>query len=324
MAFRTDLVLAAKRFGASIFPSVIFDPGWGLLRTRRIEIAGLPLDVANREALRTAARRGEQLRVVLPPAALFRRKHMVRRSAMSKAAAAIAIELRQAMPAQANGLIWHLVFEKVEGDLAEYSVYIARKDLVLALKSEIESHGAILAGIDIRGAGILVECLDGGEPRRRWLAGALGLGIAMVIAVSFVAWNRAESATTAGDRLAARLAGLKNEAVKLRTELDTRESQSQSLAADLAEFGRGRGRAALLSSLSSALPDTAWLSELAISGTGVDMAGFTTGEVSSVLAALQGVPALQSPQLTAPALVDSLSGETRFQVRAVLPGEGMP
>lgn len=315
------VAVAVAQMGAVVrraFPDALWEPGWGLLRPVRIEITELPLGEADRMRLASAASGGRRVRVVIADRALLRRSFSLPRSAVPRAGDAIAVAMRQAFPAQATGLVWCPVPERYDGGTAHYSVLIAKRDHLAGAVDAVERAGGTVAGIEVAGAGLLQEDNGGRKMRRRWMVAS---GILVLVLFGFeiaTLQMRLSRLQREVDVRSTELAELEARAVVLRTQRDKQTLTEASLRDDYAVFNAGRGRASVLLSLSSALPDDVWLSELTMTQGELFLSGFALREVPDVVGALQSLKDIDAPQLAGPSVIDSLSGATRFQIRASL------
>lgn len=320
MSFSALVRYRLKGLADWLFLSALFEPGWGLLRPTSVEISRLPLSESDKVAIATAARGGRRVHAAIAGSAFLRRSQVLPRAAMSKSDGAISVEMRQAFPAQAAGLVWRSVLEGVRDGKAEYVVYVARKDQLEALREAVEKAGGVLTGIGISSVGSLIDLIDSGAARRRWMIGTASIALASAVVALVVLSLRTEAAGEQADKLEADLAEMQVRAVQLRADQEQQASLQSGQLSDLSRFEAGRGRARLLHALSETLPDATWISEMTLSGDDLVLSGFSASDVSEVLEALQSIDLLSAPQLAGPALVDGLSGETRFQVRATVHG----
>lgn len=317
-----DMGRAGERLGESLArmaPAALVRAGLPPRRVRSVLVGALPLTDPAKAALALAGAGGAPVDVRLSRELFLIRSVAVPPAARKDAAGAVALQLRQSMPGQADGLVWR----HAEGTGGAVDVYI--------LKSARLTEVLQGAGVTVRR--VLIDGVDAAplydaraetdRPERFWnravpVVGALAL--LAVLAVQGLAVMRAEGAVAEAE---ARLATLRDEAAAARAEAEARNAQMTAEMADAARLLRESRRLALVADLTRVLGDGVWLSSLALDGGTLRVSGFSSGDVAEVLAAIRPLDWVEAVDLDGAVAVDAASGDRRFQLIVTLrSGEG--
>jgi Tfp pilus assembly protein PilN len=289
----------------------LFEPGWGLRRPVAVVLTSFADDLP-----RDGSIAGRRVTVRLPSSAVLHREFALPAKARRQAAAAIATHIRQTTPMQGRGLHWKAGPPRVEGDRLVFDVLLAKADQMSGLADRIARASGRLVAIDVEGprAVRLYDDPDISTARRRWVIGAgllMGLGVAAQLGLIELKIREGQRANA---EVSASIAALEDRLVEARAKLDAEDAEAKGLRADLATLRLARSRLPLLVSLTKALPDSVWVSELTADTDRITLSGFVAGDVTVVTDTLDAIDGVDAVTLDAPVTVDSLSGQTRFQL----------
>lgn len=303
--------LAWFRWLRTIPMDALFLPWSGLQAPRRIALARLDAELPL-----GFAERGRDVEITIPPSAVLWREIVLPRKARRKAQAAIAMNLRQTMPAQGRGLHWRAAPARAEGDRLRYPVLIAKADQIADLSRAIERRGGRLLRVIVEGPPPVLFFEDdrAARPRTRWLMVATAIvAFGLVAQIGLLQW-RIQLVTADNASLAAEIGEMETEAIAIRATLEAQDEVARSLRADLARFDAGRRFLPLLAGLTLALPDDVWISEMSGRGGTLVVAGFAKRDVTEVVAAVARIAGVVGVKLNGPVTVDTRTGDRRFEM----------
>lgn len=303
--------LASLRWLRAIPTDALFLP-WSRLRApQRIALARLDAELpAGFEG------RGRDVEVTVLQSAVLSREIVLPRKARRKAQAAIAMNLRQTMPAQGRGLQWRAAPARGEGQFLRYPVLIAKTEQIADLSRAIEKRGGRLLRVIVEGppSVLLFEDERATRPRTRWLTVAAAMmALGLVAQIGLLQWRIAR-VTADNATLAAEIGEMETEAIAIRATLEAQDEVARSLRADLARFDAGRRFLPLLADLTLSLPDDVWISEMSGRGGTLVAAGFAKRDVTEVVAAVAGIAGVAAVKLNGPVTVDTRTGDRRFEM----------
>ena len=310
----------------SLLPGWLVLPGAVAKWTKQITITDLP---ASEEELSFALRdvsRGALIDIVLSENAHLPIDSKLPAAAISRSEQALQTQIVEHTPLPLTEILHTSRLVSKTRRNATYRQYLVRKSHLGELVAQLQERG-----FEIRN----VLCID--EDHEIHLQSisasadrAVGFwwgfaGLALVAV--FVGW------VFSTNEEAARLKGFvtnKSQIVaKLREQLATHgQSEQDRLLVEerqdsiISLFERDAFRVGLLNTLSDALPDTVWLSELAITGPKASMRGFSTGDVTQLITTLESLAGVKSVTMTAPIVLDQRTNEQRFELMLELLGEG--
>ncbi|WP_395541048.1 PilN domain-containing protein [Neotabrizicola sp. sgz301269] len=291
-----------------------FLPGLPGPRPAVVQINRLPLLP---QQLDEALRQGPNLVIHLAPNLALERQITLPIGAASHADQAIALTLRQSMPAQARGLLWS--HEEVERGQQKrvYRVFIVKEEPILRLVKDLQSRAAAVEGIFIATAPktpIWRAQARHGAGLKIWVCLAAlavaGVSIASIAALESRIGETRQIVETRRSNVAA----LETRLTTLSKQAEEVEAERLGLSDAMAQFGADTGRLGVLTDLSTLLPDATWVSELTISNNRVVLAAFTSGDVADTISLLQGASRVKAVALEGPVSFDSYSGQNRFTV----------
>lgn len=284
---------------------------------RRVRVSALPLEPAARAVLASAGQGGAAVEVALAPDLFLKRAVPLPAAARRDAAGAVALQMRQSMPGQAEGLIWR----HAEGTGETVDVYVLKEARLTELLREagVRLRRVVIDGVataplhDARGetdraerfwnrampvlAGLVLLAVLGGQGLRLW---------------------QADQAVAAGE---ARLAALRDEAAAARATAEARDAEGAARQADALRMARDGRRMALLADVTGALGDEVWLTSLMVQGDVLRLGGFVAGDVAQVLAAVKALPWVAAADLDGAVGLGEGTGERRFQVIVTMRAE---
>lgn len=302
---------------ADALPDWLIRAGLPPRAVRRVRVEALPLEPAVKAALEIAGRGGAAVEVALAPDLFLKRSVALPAVARRDAAGAVALQMRQSMPGQAEGLIWR----HVDGPGETVDVLVLKearltdllRDAGVPLRRVVIDGVAAAPLLDARGA------VDRAE--RFWnraLPVAVGVILAGVLAAQGVALWRADAALAAGE---ARLGALRDQAAAARAAAEARDAEGAARQADAARMLRDGRRMALLADLTGALGDEVWATSVMMQDDVLRLSGFVDGDVAQVLAAIKALPWVAAVDLDGSVGLIEGSAERRFQVIVTLRAE---
>lgn len=299
-------------------------PGWligaGLppRAVRRVFVDTLPLESSAKAALRIAADDGAAVEVVLARDLFLKRSVPLPAVARRDAAAAVALQMRQSMPGQAEGLIWR----HVDGPGEAVDVHVLKEARLTELLQEagVPLRRVVIDGVattPLYDARAKVDRAERFWNRAVPVVALLLLGA--VLAGQGLALWRADAALADAE---AQLATLRDEATAARAAAEARDAEGAARQADAIRMARDGRRLALMADLTAALGDEVWATSLMIQDDVVRLSGFVDGDVAQVLAAIKALPWVETVDLDGSVGLMEGSAERRFQVIVTLRAGG--
>lgn len=299
-------------------------PGW-LVRAglppravRRVFVDVLPLEPSTKAALRIAADDGSAVEVVLARDLFLKRSVPLPAAARRDAAGAVALQMRQSMPGQAEGLIWRHV--DAPGEAVDVHVLKEARLTELLQEAGVPLRRVVIDGVataPLYDARAMVDRAERFWNRAVPVAAVLLLGA--VLAVQAVALWRADATVAEAE---AQLAALRDEAAAARAAAEARDAEGAARQADAMRMARDSRRLALLADLTAALGDEVWATSVLIQDDVLRVSGFVDGDVAQVLAAIKALPWVETVDLDGSVGLMEGSAERRFQVIVTLRAGG--
>lgn len=304
----------ASQIIATILPEALFRPG--LPRMKEVEI--LVVDLPLTEAARTAALRTRRPIVVLFGADLgLQRRFSLPKAVGARADAAIALQLRQTLPSHGHGLIWRTEAVSRKGHKIDFEVYIFRQSQIDAVIAELRGLGADVTAVKIEGKITAPLWLDGAVAEKtltNWKAFSVLCVTCVALATAIlVELKRQDLADLIAIR-SERVTELEELIIIQKKEIEKGRDGASGVLGDVTLFSGQARRLRVLTDLTEVLPDTVWISELSISGDQMFLSGFSTGEITEVISALQSQSWASEVRLNDAISFDIISGENRFSV----------
>jgi hypothetical protein len=311
----------AKWLGEALLPRVLFTPGLPKASPAEIRITTLPLD----EAARLAARRARRsVMAVLDPALCLRRTVELPSAVGAKSEAAIALQLRQTLPGQGQGLVWRCKESGRAGRQIGYDVYILRQSQLDALITELRGLGADVAAVSVAERGLeplWQQSPVGATTVKNWKAfTALTVATIGLLAVVGIELKRQQFTDLVAAR-SERTAALEGRLTATRAKAEDGKERAAGILNDMQLYSDQARRLRVLTDLTEALPDTVWISELSISGNQMVLSGFAEGEVTDVISRIQSVPWASDVALNGAISYDGYSGQNRFELGMTIIGD---
>jgi Tfp pilus assembly protein PilN len=316
--------LSGKVLGA-IIPRWLFLPGLPEPGAVPLRVSCLPLDAAT---LRRAASLRRPAEVLLDPAIALRREVQLPKAALSHAGAAVDLQLRQTLPAGGKGLVWRAEVQSLSGGKVDLVAHVLKEHLIAGLIKDMTASGADLSSIRIEGAETepFWQARTGSRDQaKRWAAfTALAVGLIALALVINIELQRSELAALVEARQE-RVKALEDRLATATAAASEGATDERAKAADLEMFAQQSRRLGQLVSLTEALPDAVWISELSLTGDQMTLAGFTSKDVAELVNILQGLDWADEVQLNGAVTFDIYSGQNRFDLTLRMAGgEGLP
>lgn len=299
-------------------PAALVRAGLPPRRLRSVLIESLPLTDAARAALTLAGAGGAPVDLRLAPGLFLRRSIALPVAARRDAAGAVALQMRQSMPGQAEGLIWR----HAGGTGGTVDVYILKE---ARLAEVVAAAGSGLRRVVIDGveADPLHDARGRTDaPERFWNRSAPMVAAGLLVGVLAVQFWSLTAVRQAVAEAGSTVAALRDEAAAARAEAEARSAETAARLGDVARLSREGQRLALVADLTRVLGDGVWISSLALDGGVLRLAGFAEGDVAQVVAAIRPLDWVQTVDLDGAVGMDGGTGERRFQLIVTLKDGG--
>jgi Tfp pilus assembly protein PilN len=316
----------ARQFGrrlhiGALIPAAVFRPGFFLPDPPRFVIDTLPLSDTTAQALRDLVRRKGSVAVHLDKRLALQRTVTLPQAVAGRAGAAIDLQMRQTLPAMANGLVWQAEQTARSARELVFTVYVMKEDVLRQMVELARNAGGAISEIRFSGvAGApLLSTGQRDEKSQRWAITATGLGI--VALAAWAVWGIEADVTvlqSANAAQAAMNAALEERLVALTDRLNDVEGLRADLLADLAAFDGQSGRLQYWSDLTRDLPDRIWISEFSVDADSLSLSGFSEGDATEVVEILQQQSWAGTVRLEGPIQFDSYTRQNRFVLAAEL------
>jgi len=317
-----DMGRAGERLGESLArlaPAMLVRAGLPPRRVRSVLVGALPLTDAAKAALALAGAGGAPVDVRLARELFLVRSVAVPAAARKDAAGAVALQLRQSMPGQAEGLVWRHV-DGGSGEAVDVFILKSARLTELVQAAGVTVRRVLIDGVEA--APLFDARAETDRVERFWNRAVPVVAVVALVAVLAVQWlalMRAEGAVAEAE---ARLAALRDEAAVARAEAEDRNARSAAQMADVARLVRESQRLVLLADLTRVLGDEVWLSSFAVDGAVLRLAGFSSADVADVLAAVRPLEWVEAVDLDGAVAVDAATGDRRFQLIVTLRSGG--
>ncbi len=307
----------AERMTDGVIPAFLLRAGLPPRAVRSVRIDTLPLTDPARAALLMAGRRGA-VDLRLAPELFLRRGLALPGVGRRDLGGAVAIQMRQSMPGQAEGLVWRHVPVADGAD-----VFILKEARLTELLREVEVtvRRVMIDGVD---APPLIDArAQTDAPERFWNRAAPVAALALLLLVVGVQGWRLAGLNAALAEETARVATLRDSAAAARAEAEARNAIGTARMADLARLARDNRRLPMLADLTRVLGDEVWISSFALEGEQLRLSGFAEVEIGQVIAAIRPLPWVARVDLDGAVTVQDDSGARRFLLNvAVADGGG--
>lgn len=323
MGTAVNLGLAAGQAGAwlgeslkRLLPAGLIRAGLPPRRVRIFEIRTFPLTEPAKAALALAGRGGAPVDVKLSREVFLYRELTVPRAAQKHAGDVVALQMRQSMPGQAEGLIWR----HVTGPGTTVQVFVLKAEWLTELK---QTPGVTLRRVMIDGvkAPPLYDArAETDKIERFWTHAAVavaGGALALVLSVQTFAVVRAEHAVA---QKTAQVAALREDATAARDVAEARDARSAAHLASVGRLVQETRRLTLLADLTRVLDDDVSLESFALDGQLLRLSGLATKDVSGVVSAIRSLEWAEGVDLDEAVAIETGSGGRRFQLRIIVKG----
>ncbi len=257
--------------------------------------------------------------IVLGEAFVVTRDVTFPKKAASKSQHVLALDLQSHAPVPIDRLAWAETGRTVDGDTIKARQTVARRSDLDDLLSQVTRSGrrirSVLVADQSGGEVALVDnTVVADRSKRFWWASAAAACAALAIGI----WSERERFNAT---LEAEVSGLRTQVGELGTRAvalteagEVREAEADTQRRALTALQAGTDRLATLAQLTTALPDTAWVAELEMSQTQSRLAGFSRGDVPSLLEGLSDALDGAQVELTRPVTTDRVSRQKRFEI----------
>ncbi|SFV36982.1 PilN domain-containing protein [Hyphomicrobium facile] len=259
----------------------------------------------------------------LPHRACFVRNVTLPGAAARDFATLLSLDLERSTPFKQNDVYTAYTVDQSQSGGWKQSVrqYIIKKTLVDALRSDIEALGLKVTAVACSNeAGSIVPINFLEEPSRsagariKLLIGLAGLALLLAAAGAYIDIARHQAALA---ELQSETASLKVEAKSVR-DMTTKYRSTASAIASFNQLRRESvSRVAILEELTRLLPDSAWVTDIKISGVTVDISGLAAS-ASALVPILEKSPLFVDATSTSALTFDPLQDKERFGIRVRL------
>lgn len=324
---------AAASDNPNIYTVVVLQPaGYRLIEPRRHRTPTNPSDEAplalpellSLLAGMIRANPSATVGVRLPHRACFVRNVVLPGAAARDFATLLSLDLERSTPFKQKDVYTAYTVDQSQSGGWKQSVrqYIIKKTLVDALRSDIEAQGLKVTAVECSNeAGSIVPINFLEEPSRRnagarikLLMGLAGPALLLAAACAYIDIARHQAALA---ELQSETAGLKVEAKSVR-DMTTKYRSTASAIASFNQLRRETvSRVAILEELTRLLPDSAWVTDIKISGVTVDISGLAAS-ASALVPILEKSPLFVDATSTSALTFDPLQDKERFGIRVRL------
>jgi len=292
-------------------------PGW-LVLPGFLASWSQPLRIDTKRIKADDLPKGVAVDLLLGPDLLLEKHLTLPVAARANLPRAIDLNMRQSLPGGGVDLLWSHGAGKREGSRLDIPVYLLRKTALAEIKAMASSHGGRVRTVAVANDPSARPFWDNRKrhdlPRRFWGKITAVLVIALAGAIIWQETSQIETLHSQIDALESEKSDLSNQAVELRAKLDAENTSIATISRDLEIFRVEFHRLPILLDLTEALSDETWVSDLAISGTDIRLSGFTTQDVTEVMAAIRELSWVQRVDLDGPVSFDSFSRQNRFDL----------
>jgi HAMP domain-containing protein len=274
--------------------------------------------IETKEDLATKFRKNKLYDVSLGPAFSINRKMTIPNSARSSLKKLIETDLRQSMPANGVGLKWCFTTGRGISQKTDVAVHILKDETIEEIQQAAATKGAsirTIGPIASKGSYWFDNKRRTDTPIRVWAL----VGFAFILA-SGVAIRVNET------RILSQIEAVRNtvqtatqkqteKAIALRESTEQSSIQNAARARDGQLFKRDNNRLSSLIALTDILGNETWISEFKTSENIVQISGFTTLDVTTVIDTLRKSPHFDEVDLNGSITFDSLSRKNRFELR---------
>ncbi|MDX2308364.1 MAG: PilN domain-containing protein [Hyphomicrobium sp.] len=276
------------------------------------------------EARSTRGRR-PMTRLRLSPSQVLYRETVVPERARRDIPRIAALAAERAMPLPPSEIVADYVVEPDGAGAYRLRQVMARRAKIEDAMARIHALGADVDAVDgttATGEVLEVDLTPGRAEALRAVDGRRRNQITMLstivagLAVSAL-WITAVRHEDAAAELAAAIADAKRRLAAAANPSDAADAKAEALRAFAAIKAERPEAVMILAELTRRLPDSAWLTDLKIAETSVDIGGY--GKPAAALAPLlEQSPMFRDAALTAPVALDETWGKERFNIRLAL------
>ena len=235
---------------------------------------------------------------------------------------AIDLNMRQSLPGGGADLLWRYGTGKRNGTNLDIPIYLIKKPALTEIMSAATSHGTKVRSICVAEDASAQPFWDDRKRvdrfRRFWGIVAFVLVIALAGLYFWDMLTETRSIQNQITRLEEKKVTLSNKAVELRAKLDAENNSYSAIFRDLELFKAEYHRLPILLDLTETLSDETWISELVVSGSDLNLSGFTGDDVTEVMANIRELPWVNRVDLDGPVSFDSFSRRNRFDLSITL------
>jgi Tfp pilus assembly protein PilN len=303
----------ARQIGQSthlraLIPVTLFQPGFFVPDPPVFVVRSLPLSDADGRGLADLAKRHDVIALHLDSSLGLQRTVTLPKAAAGRAEAVINMQMRQTLPAMANGLVWQFAQTGRTAQDVLFTVFVMKEDVLLQLQTAVETYGAAIS--EIRFAGVAGPALystkqKDAKTQRRWILATLFCVLAITSWAVWALEANVDALQTANAARSASNAALEEQLVGLTARINDAEGVRARLLADLSTFARQSERLAFWTDLTRDLPDAVWISELTVDADRMSLAGFTSGDATDVVETVQRQAWADTVRLEGPIQFDS-------------------
>jgi Tfp pilus assembly protein PilN len=299
----------------SLIPASLFRPGFLLPDLPRFQVASLTLSDGQQRDLRQLSKKHGAIVVDIDKSLALTRVVKLPRAAASQADAAIRLQMRQSLPAQADGLVWQIAeAARTETEVC-YTVFVMKEAVLRHLEQIVQDVGGSVREfrfVGVEGAPLHTTHTQAAQVPRRWAIGTV-IGVALISL--WAVWGieaDVKSVMETNATLAASNQAMEERLVALTETLASAEGARASLLSDIAVFDATSDQLKYLADLARDLPDTVWISEVSADANNMSLAGFTASDAAEVVAIVQQQPWAASVRLDGPIQYDTYTQQNRF------------
>lgn len=308
--FLRDTAAKAANGIARSIPAIWYLPGWRRSWATKVVCTdpslALPAPIS-----------GQMLDVELPVSAFLTKEITAPKAAQSQLNKIVDLAVQNSSPNGAKSVIWRHQITGKESKSLTVKIYLIKKALLERLKAEVTAAGSTIRTARIQGVTANAPLIDNraqsDKPLRVWGIVAASVTTALVGLLIFGEVREARALQHQLGRLEDQKRQLAAQALSLRQAHEAAASAKSDIENEVSHLAHAHKRLPLLLDLTETFVDETWVSEISLQENRLRLSGFTTTEVSTLLAQLQELPWTSSVKLDGPISFDSLSRQHRFE-----------
>jgi len=200
-----------------------------------------------------------------------------------------------------------------------------KTNVIAQIENLILQWGQSVRTISVQTNDGLVRLLDRRSKADKaiWIWWGVGLTSTVLTVVGIVGlfWSSLQAELKTIEQMEVQLRSMRAEAIRLRKISEEYEAQQSGFNVLQMELELEGGRMDQLAILTNLFPDSAWVSDLNISGSAARITGLAASDATQLIDVLNGSSFFEAAEFSSPVAIDRRTGQRRFEITAqiVLP-----